>query len=560
MTCFPEPSPLSAAIAEASGLVRQLIGVLKREAAAGAGEAASTGNVEAKAGLIAAYARALERLSAAPSAAGPDAEALRALDELKALDAELMTVTLDSLIELNPESVEFRYRRAGILASQGRDEEAHRDYLAVLSQDQTHAEALNDFGNLLFNTGYRSAARTLYLQAVKTHPDLPAGHVNLANLLLSEAGYEEARNHYQTALALAPNLAEAHRGMAYALAELGDEAGASAHREPGFRGHAVMTWPHRGRGTPLPLVVLSSAMGGNIPLKHVLDERTFHTTVILSEYFDPATPLPPHRLIFNIISDADLCRPGLDAAEAILAGNPAPLINPPVRVRPTGRLDNARLLGALPGVIAPRSALLPRAALSTRGAESLLAEHEIGFPLLLRSPGFHTGRYFVRVDMPGELAQASSALPGQNLLVMQALDARNSQGVSHKYRVMFVNGVLYPLHLALSNHWKVHYFTADMDDQPEHRALEAAFLDDMPSVLGAKAMAALDSIRQRLGLDYGGIDFALSPDGDILLFEANATMVVYRPERDEKWAYRRDAVERILDAVRAMVIERASDV
>ena len=558
IVCSFESSPLLAAIAEACGLIRELIAVLEREALAG--NATPPDSLEVKAGLIAAYARALDRLRETPIAQELTLDELRALDELKALDAELMTATLDSLIAANPGVIELRFRRAGMLVRQGRDEEAHRDYLAVLDQAPAHFEALNDFGNLLLDTGYRSAARTLFSQAVDTHPDLPAGYVNLANLLLSQADYEAAKNLYQTALTLDPALAEAHRGMSYALSELGDEAAASAHREPGFRGHAVMTWPHRGPGKALPLLVLSSAIGGNIPFKHILDERTFWSSVILCEYFDPETPLPPHRLIINIVSDADLCRQGLDAAERLLAKSPAPVINPPQLVRPTGRLDNARRLGALPGVIVPRSALLPRTGLASDTAQALLADWNIGFPLLLRSPGFHTGRHFVRVDALDDLATAVGALPGAELLVMQALDARNDRGDYHKYRVMFVNGTLYPLHLAFSNNWKVHYFSSAMEDQPEYRALEAAFLDDMPSVLGAKAMTALDSIRHTLGLDYGGIDFALGADGDILLFEANATMVVYRPESDEKWAYRRVAVERILAAVRGMVIERALNV
>ncbi|WNV03013.1 hypothetical protein RP726_11070 [Candidatus Methylospira mobilis] len=557
IVCYPDPSPLQAAIAGASGLIRELTAVLEREAGALYENAMPADLLEVKAGLIAAHARALERLRATPIAHELTLDELRMLDELKALDAALMTAALDSLIAADPGVIELRFRRAGMLVRQGRDEEAHRDYLAVLDKDAAHFDALNDFGNLLFDTGYRSAARTLFSQAVDTHPHRPAGYVNLANLLLSQADYDAAKSFYQTALILDSTLAEAHRGMSYALSELGDEAAASAHREPGFRGHAVMTWPHRGPGRALPLLVLSSAIGGNIPFKHLLDERTFLSSVILSEYFDPETPLPPHRLIINIVSDADLCRQGLDAAERLLAKSPAPVINSPQLIRPTGRLDNARRLGVLPGVIVPRSALIPRAELVSDTAQDLLADQDIGFPLLLRSPGFHTGRHFVRVDAPEGLAAAAGALPGAALLVMQALDARNSRGDHHKYRVMFVNGALYPLHLAFSNNWKVHYFSSAMEDQPEYRALEAAFLNDMPSVLGSKAMTALNSICQILGLDYGGIDFALGDDGDILLFEANATMVVYRPENDEKWTYRRAAVERILDAVRAMVIERA---
>ena len=49
-----------------------------------------------------------------------------------------------------------------------------------------------------------------------------------------------------------------------------------------------------------------------------------------------------------------------------------------------------------------------------------------------------------------------------------------------------------------------------------------------------------------------------APSGEILLFEANATMVVNPPEPDQKWAYRRPAVERIYAAMRRMFVERAA--
>jgi hypothetical protein len=70
-------------------------------------------------------------------------------------------------------------------------------------------------------------------------------------------------------------------------------------------------------------------------------------------------------------------------------------------------------------------------------------------------------------------------------------------------------------------------------------------------------MTALQQIQSTLGLDYAGIDFGLSPANDLLLFEANATMVVNAPEPDERWAYRRPAVERIFAAIRHMLLEKA---
>jgi hypothetical protein len=62
-----------------------------------------------------------------------------------------------------------------------------------------------------------------------------------------------------------------------------------------------------------------------------------------------------------------------------------------------------------------------------------------------------------------------------------------------------------------------------------------------------------------LGPDYAGIDFGLNQQGDVLLFEANAAMVVPQPDEGEQWDYRRPAVARILDAVRQMLIRSASD-
>jgi hypothetical protein len=52
---------------------------------------------------------------------------------------------------------------------------------------------------------------------------------------------------------------------------------------------------------------------------------------------------------------------------------------------------------------------------------------------------------------------------------------------------------------------------------------------------------------------HAGIDFGLDENEDLLLFEANAAMLVNPPEPDQPWAYRGPAVERIFAAVRRML-------
>jgi glutathione synthase/RimK-type ligase-like ATP-grasp enzyme len=209
-------------------------------------------------------------------------------------------------------------------------------------------------------------------------------------------------------------------------------------------------------------------------------------------------------------------------------------------VRVTGRQDNARRLAHIPGVIAPRITPLSRAS-------------ELGFPLLVRAPGYHTGQHFIRVETPDSLADAAASLSRENLLTIEYLDARGPDGLARKYRVMFIGGALYPLHLAISANWKVHYFTAAMEADPAFREEERRFLDDMPAVLGERVMTALAKIQAALGLDYAGIDFAVAADGSLLLFEANATMLIVPPGSDPVWDYRRRAVADALEAARRLL-------
>jgi aromatic-L-amino-acid/L-tryptophan decarboxylase len=464
---------------------------------------------------------------------------------------------LEALIASDSTAIPLRFERACLLAEVGRTTDARDAYLELLSRDSSHRAALNNLGTLLHETGYRTAARTAYAQAVAKHPSDPMSQVNLANLLRESGSLAEAREHYEIALRYQPDHAEAHQGLAGILAELGDPAGAARHRQMGFGSRPIVALPYRGERAPVSLLLLAASGGGNIPMRHFLDERIFQTFIVFVEFYDPATPLPPHQLVFNAIGDADLAAPALTAAQSLLSLTPAPVINRPAAVAATGRSDNAQRLSGIPGVVVPQAVTLPRTLLEGPDAATTLARHGFEFPLLLRTPGFHTGLHFLRLEIIADLPAALAELPGDFLTVLSYLDARGPDGKVRKYRAMMLDGQLYPLHVAISSHWKIHYFTAEMAESPEHRAEDAEFLENMPGVLGPRAMHALAEIQSRLGLDYAGIDFGLSAGGDILFFEANATMVVNPPEPEEKWAYRRPAVERIYAAVRLMLMGRA---
>jgi aromatic-L-amino-acid decarboxylase len=474
-------------------------------------------------------------------------------------------------LESNPGSVDLRFRRASCLYELGRLVDARSDYIKVLEREPSHLAALTNLGCVLVDTGHRSAARIAFKEAVMRHPNDAMSRANFGYFLMGESELREvhekpeeaqqlkreAREHFERALQLKADCEKAHEGLSYILGDLGDPEKAAWHRREAFRNRCVMPLPYRGENAPVGVLQLVSATGGNVRLQRFLDDRIFQTFVVLPEFYDRHTPLPAHKLVVNAIGDAELSPGALAAAQSMLALTTAPVVNPPTAVLATTRSNNAERLSGLQGVITPITATLPRERLCGPDVANTLAGYGLEFPLLLRAPGFHTGQHFVRVETSDGLPTALAEMPGQEVIVMQYLDARGADGKSRKYRVMMIDGDIYPLHLAISSKWKIHYFTAEMADNPQNRAEDAAFLENMPGVLGPVAMNALRQIQSALGLDYAGIDFGLNAKGEVLVFEANATMVVNPPEPDERWKYRLPAYEKIHSAVQKMLVDRA---
>jgi hypothetical protein len=486
-------------------------------------------------------------------------EGCTAVNDSRPVDSRSFRIReLDRVLERNPDAIEARYERAGLLREIGQFEEAKRDYLELLRRTPTNFGVLNDFGTMVLSAGYRDAARSLYGEAIRHHPDNPMGHVNLGNFLYLTGEYEQARTCFEAALRIDSAHAHAHRGMGNLLADIGDAVGARSHRDIGFKDSFLTTLPYRGDSAPISVLLLVSANGGNLPTNSLLDDRVFETTVLVTEYYDPKVPLPYHDLVFNSIGDADLCREGLKAAHTVLAHTSKPVLNHPAQVLKTGRAANVERLRGLPDVTVPRMMKLPRQMLAAQGAAAAVANNGFSFPLLVRAPGFHTGHHFARVESAEELAAAAAGFPGDDVWLIEQLDARDGAGLFRKFRVMMINRQLYPLHLAISRNWKVHYFRADMADSAENRTQDRAFLDDMPTFVGSRAVAALERICATLDLDYAGIDFGVTAQGEILFFEANATMVMVPLASDEKWDYRRPAFDKVFAGVRAMLLDRAT--
>jgi tetratricopeptide (TPR) repeat protein len=379
----------------------------------------------------------------------------------------------------------------------------------------------------------------------------------LADLAGSVRAFDLARSWFDRAIALDPANTGARIGRAIVLEEMGDLAAAeAAWKSDALRG-AVRTVPYRGTAEPVRLLTIASALHA-IRYELFTDATLMRNAVLYTQAYDPAQPLPEHDVVLVAVADVESDSPALDVAAAIVERTAAPVLNAPAHVRLTSRTEQAQRLAALAGVAVARVTSVSRDALLRDGAAASVERLGYTYPLLMRSPGFHNGRFFEFVRDPSELEALTRTMPRDEVLLISYEDTRGADGMVRKFRVMTIGGALYPVHLAISPNWKVHYVSSAMAGNAAFRAEEAAFLNDMPGVLGARAMDALRAIAASMGLDYGGIDFGLTSDGRVVVFEANGAMAIFVPDADPRWDYRRPAMTAALRAATQMIVDRGT--
>ena len=71
-------------------------------------------------------------------------------------------------------------------------------------------------------------------------------------------------------------------------------------------------------------------------------------------------------------------------------------------------------------------------------------------------------------------------------------------------------------------------------------------------------MQALRSMGRRLELDFFGVDCSILPDGRLLVFEANATMLVHLEEFHAELQFKNPYVQKILDAFDALLKQKTN--
>lgn len=181
------------------------------------------------------------------------------------------------------------------------------------------------------------------------------------------------------------------------------------------------------------------------------------------------------------------------------------------------------------------------------------------FPLLVRPVSSHAGNSLARIDNRVAFDRYVDETGASGYYyATQFYDYVSKDGLYRKYRVVFVDGVPYPVHLAVHDDWAIWYYNAKMENFPERRAEEARFMQDMAAVFPSRVMEALYRIPPHIGLDYFGLDFGILQDETLVVFEVETAMIVHDRDPDDVFPYKSACITRIRQAFERMIDKHAS--
>lgn len=232
------------------------------------------------------------------------------------------------------------------------------------------------------------------------------------------------------------------------------------------------------------------------------------------------------RVLVNLICEPHVQRLALEQVARFELETQLPLVNPSWAVTGTTRPLIARRLAHQAGVRVPYCTLFSAGRLTL--AEHIAA-HRHTYPVLLRPPGGHGSVGLVRVDDPDEISVHETTM--QSCTVTDFVDFRSADGLWRKYRMIYAGGRLFRRHVLADREWNLTGIARRfMRDRPELGAEEREWLNRPVTLERDSVEARVMHQFRALELDFGAIDFALPPDGSLVVFEINACVQLTNPE------------------------------
>ena len=448
------------------------------------------------------------------------------------------------------ESIQSLNDRAVALRAQGRLREAIALFSEAIVLHPQAAVLYNNLALTLDELGAPKEAAMAYDSALSRAPKFVASLIGKAGLLLRDGRVDEARRLFDEALEVEPSSVAANLGMYELLQIKGELREAVAYQRRALARQRVFS--HRAPSEKRSLLVLCvpGDWQANVPVDFLFDRKTtsFHKLYLLDEPQMRGENLPAYDVVLNAIAESDQAVEPLRLARCFFDAQSKPVLNAPERVLAVGRRRLGETLSGVDCTVAP--------VVQVDAAQLEAGESPLPFPIIVRPVGSHAGHHLERVAGTSELCAYAARAGAPAYFVSPFIDYASGDGNYRKYRVVFVDGEPYPVHLAISPNWMIHYYNAPMGEHKWMRDEEAAFMADIRSVFTNGLQNAIRGIARAVALEYFGIDCAIGPDGSLIVFEADPAMLVHTSDPIEIYPYKHEYVPRIYRAIEAMIDSR----
>lgn len=308
-----------------------------------------------------------------------------------------------------------------------------------------------------------------------------------------------------------------------------------------------------GQGPRLLAFVTPGDFMANTPLDFLLVDSD---CVLWLHYVDAQTTelgdLPAHDVAFMAIGESTENAPVLARMRTLLADFNGPIMNnDPELISRLTRDGVSAMLAGEPSILSPSTYRVPREDLVAVGAgtkQLYKCAPGLTFSLVVRPISTHAGHGMERIADPSGLSAWLETEPAPEIYVAPFIDFRGADGLYNKQRIVFIQGKAFASHMALSEHWIVHYLSAGMAESPAKRAVEQAWMEDFDTDFAIRHKDSFDALYRRIGLDYFGIDCAELADGRLLVFELDVAMVVHNMDSATTYPYKQVAMRKLFDA------------
>ncbi|MDP9110018.1 MAG: hypothetical protein M3M96_00075 [Candidatus Eremiobacteraeota bacterium] len=412
------------------------------------------------------------------------------------------------------------------------------------------AGAANERAIALRRRGNLPAAIAAFAAAIAKFPNEIALHQNLAQALYESGDSPRAIAAHEAALNLDPNSVASHLALYELLQITGEREGALSHQHDALERQRVFSHPAPNAKRSILVLCAPGDWQANIPVDFLFDRETttVHKLYLIDTVHLESERVPDYEVVWNTIAESPEALPYLALAQQFIERQNRPHLNSAARVLTTARILLPHTLASTGANVAP-TIELPRSALAD-------ARLPFPFPVIARPVGSHAGLGLEKFDRSEDLPSYVSRMSAPRYFVSPFVDYSSGDGFFRKYRIVFVDREPYPVHLAISNTWMIHYYNALMAEHQWMRDEEARFLYDLKSVFDGARFETLLAIAAAVDLDYFGIDCTIARDGEVLVFEADPAMLVHTSDPPELYPYKAQYVPRIYRAVEGMIDRR----